>query len=56
MARRRLFLGVRVGPFIVGGSTSGRRRQRYQPGRHPMMQPTIGGSIREMIRRRTQGR
>ena len=51
MARRRLFLGVRIGPVIVGGSTSGRRRRRYQPGVHPMMQPSILAAIRETGRR-----
>ncbi len=57
MARRRLFIGVRVGPVIVGGSTSvGRRRRprQYQPGVHPMMQDNLRYAFREMRHRRAQ--
>lgn len=56
MARRRLFLGVRIGPVIVGGSTGGRRRRRhqYQPGVHPMRQDNVRYMFREMHRRRAE--
>lgn len=53
MARRRLFLGVRIGPVIVGGSVGGRRRRRqYRPGVHPMMQANLRYAFMEMRRRR----
>ncbi len=54
MARRGLFVGIRLGPLVVGGRIGGhRQRQRqYRPGAHPMMQPTVRYAIREMRRRR----
>lgn len=61
MARRRLWLGVRIGPFIIGGSVGGRRRavrrvRQYRPGVHPMMQDSLQHSIREVARRRAERR
>ena len=53
MARRGLFVGIRLGPLILGGRVGGRRRRRpYQPGAHPMKQPTVRYAIREMRHRR----
>ncbi len=54
MARRGLCVVVRLGPFSVGGMVGGRQKPKYQPGKHPMMQPTLLGTFREMRRRRRE--
>jgi len=65
MARRRLWVGVRIGPFILGGRVGGRRRRagggnyrrrQYRPGVHPMMQDNLRFAFREIARRRAERR
>jgi hypothetical protein len=54
MSRRGLFVGIRLGPLSIGGRVGGRKPKRhYQPGAHPMMQPTVRDAFREMRRRKT---
>jgi hypothetical protein len=54
MSRRGLFVGVRLGPVVLGGKVGGRGRQRqYRPGVHPLKQDNVRFMLMEMRRRKT---
>lgn len=56
MGRRGLWVGVRLGPVVVGSRVGGRRRRRqyrqYRPGVAPLRQDNVRFMFREMRRRK----